>query len=156
MNNLALVTRIKKSINPQARCNLLNNNPVLVARHFQYNIKDFSKKLHLMDHWEKQNIMLYIMEFQERSSPHVDSFVWIINAPNIPDETAYNEFIEKTINNQLPENWKDQELLELVKTYQVDSITCWKYIKNECCFWCGRYLIEKTVVSKPLDSDLEQ
>ena len=38
------------------------------------------------------------IEFQERGSPHVHSFIWIFNAPNIQNKAAYIEFIEKTIN----------------------------------------------------------
>ena len=38
------------------------------------------------------------IEFQERSSPHFHSFVWIFNAPNIQDEDVYIDFIEKTRN----------------------------------------------------------
>ena len=48
----------------------------------------------------------------------------------------------------------DPELLELVKTYQVHVHfrTCWKYSKDECSFSYGRYLTEKIIIEKPLDS----
>ena len=69
------------------------------------------------------------IEFQESGKPHVHSFIWILNAPNIENEAAYIEFIEKTINALLPDHFNDQELFEFVKTYQVHSHsrTCWKY-----------------------------
>ena len=35
---------------------------------------------------------------QERSNQHVDSFLWIFNAPSIQNENAYIEFIEEMIN----------------------------------------------------------
>ena len=54
------------------------------------------------------------IEFQERGSPHVHSFIWIFSAPNIQNETAYIKFTEKTINAQLPDHLKDPELFELV------------------------------------------
>ena len=38
------------------------------------------------------------IKFQERDSPHVYSFIWIFNALNIENETAYIDFIGKTIN----------------------------------------------------------
>ena len=90
------------------------------------------------------------IEFQERGSPHVHSFIWIFNAPN---KTAYTKFIEKTINAQLPDHLNNPELFELVKTYRVHthSRTCWKYNKNECRFSYGRYFTEKTVIAKPLN-----
>ena len=59
------------------------------------------------------------IEFQVRGSPYVHSFIWIFNAPNIENEATYIEFIEKTINAQLPDYLNDPELFELVKTYQI-------------------------------------
>ena len=35
------------------------------------------------------------IEFQERGSPYVHPFIWIFNAPNIENEAAYIELIEK-------------------------------------------------------------
>ena len=35
LNNLGLSDKELKNLSSQERCNLLNNNPVLVARHFQ-------------------------------------------------------------------------------------------------------------------------
>ena len=80
-------------------------------------------------------------------SPHVHSSIWIFNAPNIQNETAYTEFIEKTINTQLSDHLKDLELFELVKTYQVHahSVSCWKCSNNKCRFSFGRYFTEKTI-----------
>ena len=58
------------------------------------------------------------IEFQERGSPHVHSFIWVFNAPNIQNETAYIEFTEKKINAQLSDRLKDPEFFELAKTYK--------------------------------------
>ena len=54
----------------------------------------------------------------------------------------------------MPDHLNDPELFDLVKTYQVyvHRRTCWKYYKNECHFLYGRYFIEKTIITKPLDS----
>ena len=62
------------------------------------------------------------------------------------------EFIEKTINAQLPNYLNDTELSELVKMYQVQAHprTCWKYNRNECRFFYGRHFTEKTIIAKPL------
>ena len=56
----------------------------------------------------------------------------------------------------MPDPRYDPELLELVKTYQVHahSKTCWNYNKNECPFSYGRFFTEKTIITKPLDSEL--
>ena len=92
--------------------------------------------------------------FQERDSSHVHSFIWIFNAPNIENEAAYIEFIEKTINAQLPDHLNDPKLFELVKPYQVQahSKIYLKYKKNECRFSYGRYYTEKTIIAKPIHS----
>ena len=56
------------------------------------------------------------IEFEEIVSPHVHSYMWIINAPDIENEAAYIEFMDKTTNTQLPDLLNDAELFELVKT----------------------------------------
>ena len=110
---------------------MLNNNPVLVARHFQYKAEIFFKDIIIDGPLGKTKYALRI-ESQERCSPHVHSFIWIPNAPNIKNEAAYVKFIEQTINAQLPDPLNDPDLFELVKTYQVHAHfkTCWKYNKN--------------------------
>ena len=91
-------------------------------------LKYFSNKSYLMAHRDK-SIMLYILNFKKGSS-HVYSFIWIFNAPNVENEAACIEFIDKTINSQLPDYLNDSEFFELVKTYQVHvhSRASWKYI----------------------------
>ena len=86
--------------------------------------------------FEKTKYYAIPIEFQERSSPHVHSFTWIFNTPNIEKKAANLEIIEKTTNAQLQNHVNDPELFDLVKTSQVHahSRTCWKYYKNECYF----------------------
>ena len=50
--------------------------------------------------WGKQNIMLFVLNFKKRDRPHVHSFIWLFNAPNIENEAAHIELTEKTINAQ--------------------------------------------------------
>ena len=100
---------------------MLNNNPVLVARHFQYKVEVFFKDIILDGALGKTTYYAIRIEFQERRSPHVHSFIWILNPPNIRDEAAYISFIEKIINAQLPYPQNNSELFELVKTHQVSK-----------------------------------
>ena len=154
LNNLGLSDEELKNLRYQERCKLLNNNLVLVARHFQYKVEVFFEEIILDGHLRKTKYYTICIEFQERGSPYVHSFIWIFNAPNIENTAAYIEFIEKIINAQLPDHLNDLELFDLLKTYQVHthSRTCWKYNKNECHFSYGRCFTEKTIISKPLDS----
>ena len=59
-----------------------------------------------MVYWAKQKYATRI-KFNEKGSPYVHSFIWIFSAPNIENETAYIEFIEKSINAQLTNNLKN-------------------------------------------------
>ena len=126
----------------------------LVARDFRYKFEVFFKEIILDGLLGKTKYYAIRIEFQERGSPHVHSFITIFNASNIENEAAYIELIEKTINAQLSGHLSNPELFELVRTYQVHthSRTCWKYNKNEYRFSYGRYFTEKTIIAKPLDS----
>ena len=77
---------------------------MLVARHFQFKVEVFFKEVILNGPLGKTIYYAISFELQERSSPHVHSFIWIFNAPNTQNETAYIEIIEKTINAQLPDH----------------------------------------------------
>ena len=151
LNNLELRDEELKKLSYLEGCNLLNNNSVLVARHFQYKVEVFLKEIILDGSLRKTKYYAIRIEFQERGSPHVHLFIWIFNAPNIENEAVYMEFIEKTIHGQLPDHLNDPELFELVKNYQVytHSRTCWKYSENECRFSYGRCFTEKTIIAKP-------
>ena len=45
LNNLELSEKELKNLSYQERCNLLNDNPVQVARHFQYKFEVFFKEI---------------------------------------------------------------------------------------------------------------
>ena len=158
LKNLRLSGENLKKLSYKDRCNLLNNNPVLNARNFQYKVEVFFKDVTLDGLLGKTKYYAIHIEFQERGSSHVHSFVRILNAPNIEDEAAYISFFKKTINAQLPDPQNDSELFELVKTYQdhSHSRTCWKHNKNECCFSYGQFFTEKTIIAKPVDSEISK
>ena len=84
-----------------------------MARHFQYKVELFFKEI-ILDGPLEENKYGIRITFQERGSPYVHSFIWIFNAPNIESEAAYIEFIEKTVNAQLPDDLNYPDLFELV------------------------------------------
>ena len=59
------------------------------------------------------------IEFQERGSPHVRSFIWILNASNIQNEAAYIKFIEQAITVPLADPLNDPELFELITKFML-------------------------------------
>ena len=58
----------------QDRYKLLNKNPVLVARHFQFRVEIFFKEITLDGPLGKTKYYVIRVEFQVRGTPHVYSF----------------------------------------------------------------------------------
>ena len=57
----------------EERCNLLNSNPVLLARHFQYRVELFFKEIIVNGPLGKVEYYAIRVEFQVRGSPHIHS-----------------------------------------------------------------------------------
>ena len=94
LSNLNLSDEEIRNLTYQQRTKLLNDNPVLVARHFQYKVQVFFKEIVLNRPLGKTKYYALHTEFQERGSPHVHTFVWILDAPKISDETEYKSFVK--------------------------------------------------------------
>ena len=77
--------------------------------------------------------MLYALNFRNVVVPHVHSFIWIFNAPNVRGEKNFIEFIQNTLNAKLPEPENELHLLEFVKNDPIHSHSTArrKYNKNE-------------------------
>ena len=58
-----------------------------------------------MVHLVKGKCYAIRIEFQERGSQHIHSFMLIFNAPNIENEASSIEFIKKLIIAQLQHHW---------------------------------------------------
>ena len=81
------------------RCRLLNLNPVLVAKHFQYRVETFSTEILLTDVNPIGKIVYYALRirFQMRGSPHLHALIWTSDCPKLtPDtEEAYVNYIDQ-------------------------------------------------------------
>ena len=79
------------------RCRLLNLNPVLVAKHFQYRVETFFTEILLTDVNPIGKIVYYALRirFQMRGSPHLHALIWTSDCPKLtPDtEEAYVNYI---------------------------------------------------------------
>ena len=62
-NNLGLSKAEFKNLRYQNRCNLLNKNPVPVARNFQYKVQMFFKELLLDGSLEKNKYFALSIDF---------------------------------------------------------------------------------------------
>ena len=94
------------------------------------------------------------MEFQVRGSPHVHSFLWVLNQLVLSDSNidSFIENVETVVSANLPCKQQNLELFNLAKNYQIHShsLTC-KENKNKLrCFHCCRSFIEKTIIAKPI------
>ena len=92
LNRLDFSDDVIKNMTYQERCNTLNKNPVLVARHFQYRVEIFFKVIVLHGPLGKTSYYAIRVEFQVRVSRHIHSFIWILNAPKLSKETK-DEYI---------------------------------------------------------------
>ena len=140
------------------RCDILNSNPVLVARHFQNRVELFFKLFVINGPLGKAQYYAIRVEFQVRGSPHIHSFIWVLNAPILTEETIedYVRWIDGIISAQLPDQQENSALHNLVKTYQMHrhSHSCRKYKKDKCRFHFGRFFTSKTIVAKPLPESM--
>ena len=102
---------------------ILNSNPVLLARHFQYRVEVFFKEIVLDGPLGKIKHYAIRVEFQVKGSPHIHSLVWVIGAPilSTTSEDEYVAFIDNIIKCELPNPQERSRLFELVRTYQTHS-----------------------------------
>ena len=142
------------SMTYQDRCKLLNSNPVLLARHFQYRVETFFKDILIDGPIGKTQFYAVRVEFQVRGSPHVHAFLWTKDVPTLASESkdAYIQHIDSKISAQLPAENVDSELNSLVKTFQLHrhSKTCRKYKNKNCRFSFGKFFTEKTIIAEPI------
>lgn len=158
LNNLNLSEEDIQNLSYHERCKLLNSNPVLLARHFQFRVETFFKEIILDGPLGKTKYYAIRVEFQVRGSPHIHSFVWIDDAPLLTrnNKAEYINFVDSIIHAYLPDCREAPMLFELVKTYQLHrhSRTCCKYRNKECRFNFGKFFSSRTIVAEPLPHDM--
>ena len=142
------------------RCFYLNKNPVLLARHFQYRVEVFFKEIVINGPLGKDTYYAIRVEFQVRGSPHIHSFLWVLNAPVLTKDNIdeYVRFVDAIIKAYVPDINENPELHNLVTTYQIHSHSksCWKYRNGDCRYHFGRFFTDHTVIAVPLSKDLSE
>ncbi|XP_044169485.1 uncharacterized protein LOC114973474 [Acropora millepora] len=142
------------------KCKMLNLNPVIVAKHFQYRVEMFFTEVLLSKSQPIGKIVYYALriEFQMRGSPHLHALIWTEDCPKLTSETkeAYIEFIDKHVQASLPNKDDNPELHDLVNFYQkhTHSKTCRKYKNIKCRFNFGQFFSNRTIIAEPLPDDL--
>ena len=162
---IAKLNQIDVTVNEEMsyfkKCELLNQNPVLTARHFQFRVEIFFKEIILHKNGPFGCIDSYAIkvEFQVRGSPHIHSFIWVKDAPILSSETKeeYIAFVDSIIRADLPDETSEPELFELVSQYQTHSHsrTCRKFKNTPCRFHYGRFFTDRTICAEPLPDHLD-
>ena len=144
------------------RCSMLNLNPVVVAKHFQYRVETFFTEILLSNVNPIGKIVYYALriEFQMRGSPHLHALIWTSDCPKLTHDNKehYIQFIDKHVQAFLPNKETDAELHKLVSTYQKHnhSKTCRKYKNIQCRFNFGQFFTNRTIVSEPISGDVDK
>ena len=142
----------------EERCRLLNSNPVLVARHFQYRVESFFKHILIDGPLGKTQYYATRVEFQVRGSPHIHCFLWTKDVPLMNgDKEAYIQHIDSKISAVLPSESENKKMFDLVRVFQLHrhSKTCKKYRNKNCRFNFGKYFTENTIISEPLPKEMD-
>ena len=89
------------------KCKMVNSNPVVIAKHFQYRLETLFKEV-LLGSGEPIGKILYDairIEFQFRGSAHAHCFVWVESCQLLTDENfdMLIEFIDRSISVCLPD-----------------------------------------------------
>ena len=146
------------SMNYFDKTKILNSNPVLLARHFQYRVEVFFKEIVSDGPLGKIKYYAIRVEFQVRGNPHIHSLVWVTGAPilSTTSEDEYVAFIDNIIKCELPNPQERPRLFELVRTYQTHSHSksCRKYKNMECRYSLGKYFTDHTIIAHPLSDKL--
>ena len=87
------------------RCEYLNQNPVLLAKHFQHRVEMFFKVAVIDGPLGKVKYHPIRTELQVRGSPHVHSFLWVHDAPNLNIDiiSTYVNFSDGIVVASLPD-----------------------------------------------------
>ena len=144
------------------KCKMLNSNPAVVAKHFQYRLECLFKDI-LLGSGDPIGKILYDairIEFPFRGSPHGHCFISIKDSLLLNEDNMeyFVRFIDMHVSAVLPDPVHSPTLNYLVKTYQIHahSKTCRKYRNMSCRFNFGHFFTEKTIVAKPLSEDMDR
>ena len=90
---------------------MLNLNPVIVAKHFQFRVETFFTEILLTKANPTGKIVHYALrvEFQMRGSPHRHALIWTSDCPKLTHETKeeYISFIDAHLSG-IPTRYKNR------------------------------------------------
>ena len=118
LNGIDIADKDTERLSYYERRDTLNKNPVLVARHFQYRVKMYFKVIVRDGPLGKTQYYVIRVEFQVKGSPHIQSFIWTLNAPKLTkfNVDKYTKWVDSIVKLDLPDSVNESILSELVKT----------------------------------------
>ena len=72
-----------ENLNWEEKCRLIQSDPVMCARHFDYQFNQFLYKLLMSNAQPLGQISdwFYRVEYQQRGSPHIHMLIWLKDGP---------------------------------------------------------------------------
>jgi hypothetical protein len=137
------VEEFLENVTDQERKEMMLNDPVTVARHFDNRWRHFFHWLITDPSHPVGNVTDYFwrVEFQRRGSPHIHMMLWVDGAPNldtVEGRLAAPAWMDKYVKATIPEegqedDWKQQALRRMVlKTQQHQHThTCTKGVEGQ-------------------------
>ena len=121
------------------KCNLLNGNPVIVARHFQYRIELSFRVIVLDGLLEKTNYHAIRVEFPVTWKSTCLFFYMDFKCTISSDNNPLQSLLNGIFGTDLSDADKEPELFDLVKNYQIHkhSKTCQKFKNKSFRFYYG-------------------
>ena len=162
MQGRSMCNKEVEGLSYNEKCQMLNTNPVIVAKHFQYRVETFFTEILLSDTNPIGKIVYYALriEFQMRGSPHLHALIWTSDCPKLDcdNKGTYIDYIDKHVQAFVPSKETDGELHELVNMYQrhSHSKSCRKYKNVQCRFHFGKFFTDRTIVAEPLFEELDE
>ena len=105
------------------KCEILNQNPVLTARHFQFRVETFFKEILLHKNSPLGIVTNYVIkaEFQMRGSPHVHCFIWVKDPPLLTQKTKdeYKAYVDSIVRADIPDEINEPELYRFINNLSI-------------------------------------
>ena len=137
------------------RYEILNKNSVLVERHFQYRAEIFLKVS-----LRKTQYYTIRVNSQVRGSPHIHSFILILNSPKLTRHWLYQytKWVDSIVTADQPDAINDPALFELVKAHQIHhhSKTSRNDINEKRRFYFAKFSASRTIIAQPLENQISQ
>ena len=138
----------------QQKCELIQQDPVTCARHFDHQVQGLIHRLlqNKLNPVGKVSDFFYKVEFQMRGSPHIHMLLWIKDAPKLEDgnEEDVVNFIDQHVTCARGED-------DLIgRQDHAHSRTCRKNGKNVCRFNFPQPPLSETIILEPLPEEMPE